>query len=139
MLRLLVAVRHGGGDAPAMLGPGERVLEVEYDKAKVVVYAAVAVVGSRDRNGSSGRSSSSAMLVGRACMASGREGAQGEASRMERREASARARPVHIRSVRWRTCKRARTPRGVACLRPVCHEHVQAQQANTTTKLRLKL
>jgi len=66
--------------------------------------------------------------------------AEGEkASRMERREASARARPVHIRSVRWRTCKRARTPRGVACLRPVCHERVQAQQANTTAKLRLKL
>jgi hypothetical protein len=46
-----------------MLGPGERVHEVERDKVKSVVYAAVAVVGSRDGNGSGGRSSSSAIAV----------------------------------------------------------------------------
>jgi hypothetical protein len=57
----LAAVQHGGGGSPAMLGPGERVHEVEHDKVKAVVYAAVAVVGSRDKNGSGGQSSSSAM------------------------------------------------------------------------------
>jgi hypothetical protein len=44
-----------------MLGSGERVYEVERDKVKAMVYAAVAVVGSRDGNDSGGRSSSSAM------------------------------------------------------------------------------
>jgi hypothetical protein len=44
-----------------MLGSGERVHEVERDKPKAVVYAAVAVVGCRDGNDNGGRSSSSAM------------------------------------------------------------------------------
>jgi hypothetical protein len=39
-------MRHGGGDTPAMLGPGKNVHEVEHDKANAVVYAAVAVVAS---------------------------------------------------------------------------------------------
>jgi hypothetical protein len=53
-----------------MLGSGERVYEVERDKVKAMVYAAVAVVGSRDGNDSGGRSSSSAMAAAMASVCS---------------------------------------------------------------------
>jgi hypothetical protein len=43
---------------------------VERDKVKAMVYAAVAVVGSRDGNDSGGRSSSSAMAVAMASVCS---------------------------------------------------------------------
>jgi hypothetical protein len=70
MLWRLAAVQHGGGGALVMLGPGERVHEVEHDKVKAVLYAAVAMVGSRDENGSGGRSSSSAMEAAMASVCS---------------------------------------------------------------------
>jgi hypothetical protein len=53
-----------------MLVLGERVHEVEHDKANAVVYAAVAVVGCRDGNGSGDRSSSSAMAAAMASVCS---------------------------------------------------------------------
>jgi hypothetical protein len=42
-------MRHGGGDALAMLGPGKHVREVDNDEAKAIVHSAVSAVVTNSR------------------------------------------------------------------------------------------
>jgi hypothetical protein len=42
--RRLTAVRHGGGSALAMLGPGKHVREVDNDEVKAIVHSAMSAV-----------------------------------------------------------------------------------------------